>query len=159
LIRVLFVCLGNICRSPSAEGVFRALVNEHGLSDRIGTDSCGTSTWHIGSPPDNRARGEAKRRGISIDDLRARALKPDDFEIFDYILAMDGSNLFNLEAACPDVHRAKVHLLLEFAPDHPEREVPDPYYGGAEGFAQAFDMIDNAAAGLLADIQRRHLGN
>ncbi len=159
MIRVLFVCLGNICRSPSAEGVFRALVNEQGLSDRISADSCGTSTWHIGSPPDNRARGEAKRRGISIDGLRARALKPDDFDIFDYILAMDSSNLLNLEATCPDVHRVKVRLLLEFAPGHPEREVPDPYYGGAEGFAQVFDMIDAAAAGLLADIQRRHLGN
>lgn len=158
MIKILFVCLGNICRSPTAEGVFRDLVRRENLTAQIGTDSCGTSGWHIGDPPDQRACAEARRRGISIDDLKARALRADDFENFHYVLGMDRANLAKLQAACPSDYRDRVHLFLDYAPDLPMREVPDPYYGGSEGFVNVFDMIEKASAGLLADIRQKHLG-
>ena len=157
MVRVLFVCLGNICRSPTAEGVFRDLVRREGLAERIGTDSCGTSGWHIGDPPDERARAEARRRGIDIDDLQARQLRADDFETFDYVLAMDRQNLAKLNAACPPARAERVHLFMRFAPDVGRDEVPDPYYGGPDGFRDVFDMIEAASRGLLADIRAQHL--
>lgn len=159
MVKVLFVCLGNICRSPTAEGVFRDLVHREGLSDKIETDSCGTGAWHTGDPPDDRAQQEAKRRGINIADLKARKFEAIDFETFDYILAMDDSNHRDLCAAAPDDSHERIHLMMSFASGAWPREVPDPYYGGADGFRNVFDMIEAASAGLLADIRQRHIGD
>ena len=159
MVRVLFICLGNICRSPTAEGVFRALVRREGLSDQISTDSCGTSDWHIGGPPDARASEEAKRRGISLDDLKARQIHVDDFADFDYVLGMDKHNIDRLSQLCPPLYRDRVQLFLDFAPALPIREVPDPYYGGDDGFRAVFDMIETASQGLLDDIRKTHLQN
>lgn len=156
MVRVLFVCLGNICRSPTAEGVFRDLVRREGLADRISTDSCGTSDWHIGNPPDSRACAEAKRRGIDLDDLRARQVHTSDFQTFDYVLGMDDSNISNLTAICPPAYRDRIRLFLSFAPDIDRHDVPDPYYGGPDGFRDVFDMIDQASRGLLNDIRMHH---
>ncbi len=156
MVRVLFVCLGNICRSPTAEGVFRDLVAREGLSEHIEIDSCGTSDWHIGGPPDDRARAEAKARDISLDDLRARQITSDDFETFDYIIGMDNQNIANLSAQCPKELADKIRLFLSFAPSLNIREVPDPYYGGTDGFKDVFDMIGTASKGLLADIRTHH---
>lgn len=156
-VRVLFVCLGNICRSPTAEGVFRAAVARAGLSDRIETDSAGTGAWHVGKPPDSRARAEAAARGIELDDLRARQVQAADFTAFDYVLAMDTQNLRDLEALFRDSGaqgQAPV-LFLDFAPHQSRREVPDPYYGGEDGFRDVFDLCAEAAEGLLKHIQAR----
>lgn len=157
MIRVLFVCLGNICRSPTAEGVFRDLVAREGLSDTIETDSCGTSGWHKGEPPDNRARQEAKRRGIQIDDLKSRATHNSDFTDFDFIIAMDTNNFETLNAMSPPECAPKIHMFLSFAPDLGIIEVPDPYYGGDDGFSNVFDMIDAASNGLLTHIRDARL--
>lgn len=157
MIRVLFVCLGNICRSPTAEGVFRDLVGREGLADKIVTDSCGTGGWHIGNPPDQRAQYEARRRGIKIDDLKARKTSSNDFDDFDFIIAMDNSNFKNLTAMSPPEHVSKIHMFLSFAPDLRISEVPDPYYGGDDGFADVFDMIEKASIGLLNHIRDERL--
>lgn len=154
---VLFVCLGNICRSPTAEGVFRELVRSHGLSEEIQTDSCGTSDWHIGAPPDSRAVDEAARRGFDLSDLRARQVAKSDFRTFDYVLGMDDANIAKLRAQCPPALEDRVRLFLSFAPELGRADVPDPYYGGPDGFAQVFDMIEAASQGLLKDIRARHL--
>ncbi len=154
-IKVLFVCMGNICRSPTAHGVFRALVEEAGLKDRVEIDSAGTHAYHVGNPPDKRARATAVQRGIRLDDLSARAVEEADFSRFDYILAMDMDNFHNLSAICPDGLEDKIHLFMDYALEHRIREVPDPYYGGAEGFEKVFDMVEDAARGLLEDIQAR----
>jgi protein-tyrosine phosphatase len=147
--RVLFVCMGNICRSPTAEGVFRARVREAGLHEHILTDSAGTGDWHVGEAPDPRARSAASRRGYPIDDLRARQVVVADFTQFDLVLAMDWDNLRNLMRLCPGEHRHKVRLFLEFSSRFQGQEVPDPYFGGREGFDQVLDMVEDAAAGLL----------
>ncbi len=157
MIRVLFVCLGNICRSPTAEGVFRELVRSHGLNEEIQTDSCGTSDWHIGDPPDSRAADEAARRGFDLSDLRARQVAKSDFTAFDYVLGMDETNIAKLRAQCPPAHQDRVRLFLSFAPKLGRTDVPDPYYGGPDGFAQVFDMIEAASQGLLADIRATHM--
>ena len=156
MVRVLFVCLGNICRSPTAEGVFRDLVRREGLAERIRTDSCGTSGWHIGNPPDSRACAEAERRGIDLSDLRARQIRESDFNEFDYILGMDDQNITNLQSMCPTNHKDRIKLFLSYAPDVGRHDVPDPYYGGPDGFRDVFDMIDQASHGLLSDIRTRH---
>lgn len=152
--RVLFVCLGNICRSPTAHGVFDALVTARGLSEQVQVDSAGTGDWHVGLPPDRRAQSEARSRGLDISRLRARQVKVSDFAEFDYVLAMDESNLRDLEAMMPASFSGYLGLLLDFAPQQAVREVPDPYYGAANGFARVFDLIEEASAGLLAEIQR-----
>ncbi|MDP4795810.1 MAG: low molecular weight phosphotyrosine protein phosphatase [Rhodospirillales bacterium] len=157
MVRVLFVCLGNICRSPTAEGVFRDLVRREGLQATIKSDSCGTSDWHIGDPPDARATAEALRRGIRIDDLKARQISTADFADFDYVLGMDNQNINKLTALCPQAYLSKVQLFLDFAPEVNLREVPDPYYGGDDGFSNVFDMIEAASNGLLADIRKYHI--
>jgi protein-tyrosine phosphatase len=154
MIRVLFVCLGNICRSPTAEGVFRKLVEEAGLAERIEIDSAGTHAYHIGSPPDPRAQSAARRRGVDISELRGRQAVMADFQRFDYILAMDRENYRNLLGICPRGLESKVRLYMEFAPGQPA-EVPDPYFGGPGGFDRVLDMIEEAAEGLLADIRRQ----
>lgn len=155
MVNVLFVCLGNICRSPTAEGVFRDLVEREGLSDKIHTDSAGTHAYHIGEPPDGRAQAEAKRRGIDISGLRGRQARSADFKDFDYVLAMDRSNHQNLLSICPLDMEQRLSMFLDFAPDVDRREVPDPYYEG--GFDSVYDMIEQAAHGLLADIREKHL--
>jgi len=157
MIRVLFVCLGNICRSPTAEGVFRARVAHAGLAHAIATDSAGTHGYHIGEPPDPRARAAAKRRGVDISDLRGRQVAREDFERFEYVLAMDRSNLRNLARLCPRGAESRLRLFLEFAPEGTPDEVPDPYYGGADGFEYVLDLAEAAADGLLAHIRELHL--
>ncbi|BAN69059.1 protein-tyrosine phosphatase [endosymbiont of unidentified scaly snail isolate Monju] len=155
MVKVLFVCMGNICRSPTAHGVFRELVRREGLEDRIVIDSAGTHAYHVGNPPDRRAQATAVTRGIELSDLRARQVEDRDFEHFDYILAMDEDNLAILRSQCPPQHAHKVRLFLEFAPQRHEREVPDPYYGGVQGFEYVFDLVEEAAEGLLAHVRER----
>ena len=155
MVKVLFVCMGNICRSPTAHGVFRELVRREGLEDRIVIDSAGTHAYHVGNPPDRRAQATAVTRGIELSDLRARQVEERDFEHFDYILAMDEDNLAILRSQCPPQHAHKVRLFLEFAPQRYEREVPDPYYGGVQGFEYVFDLVEEAAEGLLAHVRER----
>jgi len=155
-VRVLFVCMGNICRSPTAHGVFRSLVQQQNLQSAIEIDSAGTHAYHIGEPPDRRAQSTATQRGVDLSDLRARAVKTRDFDKFDYILAMDEANFMSLQASSPEETQHKIRLFLSFAPQLNRREVPDPYYGGQKGFENVFDMIEQAAQGLLDDIQRQY---
>lgn len=154
VVRVLFVCMGNICRSPTAQGVFRKLLLQEGLEAVIETDSAGTHAYHVGEPPDRRAQETALRRGIDLSDLRARRVEPEDFSAFEYVLAMDQDNYHSLSRICPRGAERKLMLLMDFAPDMRTREVPDPYYGGDTGFERVFDMVEAAAQGLLADIRR-----
>ncbi|MEA1051037.1 low molecular weight protein-tyrosine-phosphatase [Lamprobacter modestohalophilus] len=156
-VRVLFVCMGNICRSPTAQGVFTKLVIEEGLSDRIEIDSAGTHAYHVGEPPDPRARETARRRGIDLSRQRARRALAEDFERFDYVLAMDEDNHRNLSALCPPGFEERLRLFMDFAPQLGRREVPDPYYGGTNGFDAVFDMVDEAARGLLEAIRRERI--
>lgn len=155
-VRVLFVCLGNICRSPTAHGVFAHLVEREGLADRIQVDSAGTHAYHIDEPPDPRAQAAAARRGVDLAPLRARKALAEDFERFDYVLAMDRSNFEHLSQLCPAGAEGKLRLFLAFAPELGEDEVPDPYYGGTAGFERVLDLIERAAEGLLADIRLNH---
>ncbi|UTF60915.1 low molecular weight protein-tyrosine-phosphatase [Gilvimarinus sp. DA14] len=156
-VKVLFVCLGNICRSPTAEGLFRAELAKRQLVDKVATDSAGTGAWHVGKAPDRRAIAAAAERGIDISTLRARQVDTADFETFDYIVAMDESNLMDLQAMQPAGFKGTLALFLDYAPQSPEREVPDPYYGGAEGFEHVLNLVEQAAAGLLNDIRQQHL--
>lgn len=149
MTRVLFVCMGNICRSPTAEGVFRHLVEQQGLAGQIIVDSAGTHDYHLGDAPDARSQAAAARRGYDLRDLRARQVVRDDFSSFDYVLAMDEANLRLLQQQCPDDCRERLKLFLEFADDVALREVPDPYYGGAQGFEAVLDLVEHAAHGLL----------
>jgi len=158
MVNVLFVCLGNICRSPTAEGIFTKLVQDEGLGKQIRIDSAGTHAYHVGNPPDARAQAAARKRGVELADLRARKVLAEDFEVFDYVLAMDLNNYEDLSEICPPGQEEKLSLFLEFAPDADVREVPDPYYGGATGFERVLDLVEQAARGLLDDIRRRHLG-
>jgi protein-tyrosine phosphatase len=157
-IEVLFVCMGNICRSPTAEGVFRHLVAEARLTHLISVDSAGTHGYHIGAPPDARARAAAARRNYDLSRLRARQVAGTDFERFDYVLAMDRENLSSLEAIRPPNARAEVGLLLAYARRAGKLEVPDPYYGGARGFEHVLDLIEDASSGLLDHLRRRLAG-
>jgi len=140
--------MGNICRSPTAEGVFRHHINERGLGDRIVADSAGTHAYHVGDPPDRRASAAADRRGISLAEIRARRVSDSDFEEFDYIIAMDDDNLQRLVDQAPEEHRSKVRLFMSFA-SVDVTEVPDPYYGGGAGFEHVLDLIEEASRGLL----------
>ncbi|HTA97989.1 MAG TPA: low molecular weight protein-tyrosine-phosphatase [Solirubrobacteraceae bacterium] len=155
-MRVLFVCLGNICRSPTAEGAMRALVAEAGLQDEIELDSAGTGAWHVGEPPDARATAAAAARGIALDGA-ARQVRAQDFERFDLILAMDGSNLHALRQLAPDEEaREKVRLLREFDPASAglsDLDVPDPYYDSQRGFEIVLDQVQAACVGLLAQVR------
>lgn len=153
-VRVLFVCLGNICRSPTAEGVFRAQVKKAGLDDRIEIDSAGTGAWHVGNPPDKRATAAAAARGYDLSPLRARQAVSEDFEQFDYVLAMDEDNLHNLKRL-KQGGKASPELFLEAYGSLSAREVPDPYYGGDEGFELVLDLIEDAGRGLLRAIQKQ----
>ncbi len=149
---VLFVCLGNICRSPTAEGVFRALVESRGLAGSVNIDSAGTSNWHIGERPDPRAIEAASKRGIDLTGLRGRQATSQDFSEFDYIIAMDHENYANLSRLATPGQQEKLYLFLEFAEGASEVEVPDPYFGSAGGFPHVLDLIENASQGLLDHI-------
>lgn len=153
MTRVLFVCLGNICRSPTAEGVFQQALEHAGLSQRVSIDSCGVGDWHIGKAPDARAQAAALRRGVDISQLRARQLTASDFLEFDYVLGMDRDNLAAMQSLQPADSQAKVGLFLAYA-GLPDTDVPDPYYGGDEGFEQVLDMIEQASAGLIEELTR-----
>lgn len=152
---VLMVCMGNICRSPTAEGVFRHAVRQAGLEDRIHIDSAGTHDYHVGSPPDRRSCHHASLRGYDLTDQRARQVHRLDFERFDLILAMDWDNFERLEAQCPPQHRHKLKRLMEFAPKGLGDEVPDPYYGGTAGFETVLDHVEAACQGLLQHLRVR----
>jgi protein-tyrosine phosphatase len=153
MIKVLFVCMGNICRSPTAEGVFSKLVEERGLVDRVSVDSAGTHAYHIGKPPDVRSARAAAERGIDLSHQRARRVTVQDFQQFDYVLAMDSDNYSHLAAMCPEGCEYKLRLFLSFAPHLEAREVPDPYYGGITGFERVLDMVEEAARGLLEEVE------
>lgn len=155
MVRVLFVCLGNICRSPMAEGVFRKLVEEAGYTEYVEIDSAGTHAYHIDEPPDERAQAAAAHRGVDISRLRGRQVTAEDFVQFDYVLAMDRQNYASLRALCPSGQEHKLRLFLEYAANTAERAVPDPYFGGVSGFSRVLDLIEDAAAGLLIDVGAR----
>lgn len=153
-IGVLFVCMGNICRSPTAEGVFRKFVSDAGLDERIHIDSAGTHAYHSGQGPDHRAKIAAERRGFSLDGLRARRVVDADFESFTYIVAMDEDNLSALLEVADEQYHNKVRLLLEFSESMPEIEVPDPYYGGSAGFERVLDLVEEASKELLDTLRK-----
>jgi protein-tyrosine phosphatase len=155
-VKVLFVCMGNICRSPTAEAVFRSYVEKAGLVDKIQIDSAGTLDYHVGAPPDARAQRAAKQRGYDMSNLRGRQVEAQDFLRFDYVLAMDNLNLVTLERLRPDDASSHLGLFLEFAEHHREHEVPDPYNGGVAGFERVLDMVEDAADGLLKHIRQHH---
>ncbi len=151
--RILFVCMGNICRSPTAEGVFRHVLLSNAPDLQIDIDSAGTHDYHVGSPPDPRSIAAARRRGIDLSSLRARMIAAEDFAHYDLILAMDEDNLRELRRRAPAAHQDRIRLMMEFAPHAPSRHVPDPYYGGSQGFEDVLDLLEEAAQGLLAELR------
>lgn len=155
MTRILFVCMGNICRSPTAEGVARKIIINNGLCDIIQVDSAGTHGYHVGEPPDPRTRDAALRRGIDLSGLRARKVVPEDFQRFDLLLAMDRDNLALLKRGARPEHHAKLGLFMRYASRFDTDEVPDPYYGGDRGFELVLDMAEDAAQGLIAVLQAR----
>ena len=155
MVKVLFVCMGNICRSPTAEGVFRHKVSEAGLEDQVHIDSAGTIAYHEGHPPDPRAQKAALKRGIDLSSQRARRVSGEDFEEFDLVIAMDSDNHYELEMICPPGYEDRLHMFLKFAQNTRETEVPEPYYGGSGGFETVLDMIEDAAEGLLQHLQEQ----
>jgi len=155
MIKVLFVCMGNICRSPTAHGVFQAMVDEQGLGDSILVDSAGTHSYHIGSQPDSRSQATARQRGLDLSGLRARRFVSFDFVEFDYLLGMDQGNIADMHAIRPDDASARLQLMLEYSDRFQQREVPDPYFSN-EGFDLVFDMVDDASRGLLRHIRAEH---
>jgi len=157
MVKVLFVCMGNICRSPTAQGVFENLVQQHALSEQIEIDSAGTHAYHVGEPPDKRAQVTALNRGIDLSPQRARRVQTGDFEYYDYVIAMDSDNLTNLLAICPRGMKGKVTLFMSHQSHFDEEDVPDPYYGASTGFERVLDMVESAADGLLAAIKQHHL--
>ncbi len=157
MVNVLFVCTGNICRSPTAEGVFRALVERQGLAREIGIDSAGLTSHHVGEPPDHRADAAAINRGIDLSRQRARLIEPLDFEDFAYIIGMDKAHGKELLRMCPKEEHKRIHLFLGFAPQTGHTEIPDPFYGGASDFEEALDLIEAAADGLITHIIRQDL--
>lgn len=150
---VLFVCMGNICRSPTAHGVFRHKVREQGLSGAVEVDSAGTHNFHPNSPPDERSQAHAGKRGYDLSDLRARQIQDSDFEKFDLILVMDLDNLALLQEQCPPTHQHKVRRLTEFCVQFDSAVVPDPYYGGTGGFEHVLDLVEDACNGLLQHVR------
>lgn len=154
-MRILFVCLGNICRSPTAEGVLRELAAREAPELTLEVDSAGTAAYHVGQAPDPRTRAAAARRGYDLSALRARTVEPADFERFDLILAMDRENLKALRRRAPSHTHERLRLLLEFSPDPAPDDVPDPYYGGPNGFEEVLDLVETATRGLLAHLRER----
>ena len=156
MVKVLFVCMGNICRSPTAEGVFRHIVEESKLADKIHIDSAGVYAYHVGSPPDSRAQEAALKRNINLSTQKGRQVNKDDFNQFDYVIAMDHSNYSDLDEICPDEQKNNLRMFLEFSNKFDEQEVPDPYYGGAHGFEHVLDLVEDASRGLLKNIRNKH---
>jgi protein-tyrosine phosphatase len=157
MVRVLFVCMGNICRSPLAQGVFEEVVRREGLEGNVEVDSAGThGYYHAGEPPDARAQKSAARRGVDISSQRARRLVPEDCERFDYIVTMDEENYRTVAALC---RRSDVEIrpFLDFTANLQEKDIPDPYYGGSDGFDHVLDLVEEASEGLLQDIRKQHL--
>ncbi len=153
-VNILFVCLGNICRSPTAEGVFRHWVEQEGDSDWITVDSAGTHAYHVGASPDNRSQHAAKIRGVDLSALRGRQATVADFDDFDYLLAMDEENFNNLTQLAPDEQQYKIKMFMKYAKNFEERDVPDPYYGGSQGFEHVLDLIEDASQGLLEHLRQ-----
>jgi protein-tyrosine phosphatase len=153
-IKVLFVCMGNICRSPTAEGVFTHLLKEKELHDFFEVDSAGTHAYHAGEAPDLRAQKAARARGIELNHLRARQVTYADFADFDYLLVMDDDNYQTLIGKCPVEHQHKINYLLDYATEVNFREVPDPYYGGEYGFERVLDMVESASLGFLESLKK-----
>ena len=153
-VKVLFVCMGNICRSPSAEGVFNKLIHEQQLQNSFDIDSAGTHAYHIGEAPDLRSQRAAKDREVNLSMLRARKVIMGDFEDYDYLLAMDQDNHAIMTEACPEEHQHKIRLFLEYAPHLNTTEVPDPYYGGTYGFETVLDLIEEASTGFLEQLRK-----
>ena len=159
-ISILFVCLGNICRSPTAHAVFRKCVSDNGLSDIINIDSAGTGDWHIGRPPDRRSSAKAKEFGYDLSDLRARLVESSDFEDFSYILVMDNKNLADVKKLAPKGHEAKIELLLNYSTRSSTDnvyEVPDPYFGGEHGFDRVLTLIEDATQGFLDYLKANYI--
>jgi len=154
MIKVLFVCMGNICRSPTAHGVFENMIKAEDMVGDVEVDSAGTHAYHVGEMPDTRSSQCATERGVDLSYIRARRVEVSDFDYFDYILAMDADNLSILKSMSPTQHKEKVSLFLDFASDRTESEVPDPYYGGERGFDHVFDLVESASKGLLEDIKK-----
>ena len=154
-VKVLFVCMGNICRSPTAHGLFQALVDKHQLGAAIQVDSAGTHSYHVGSPPDSRSQATARQRGVDLSGLRARRFVSADFNDYDYLLGMDRANIADMRAIKPDVSSGRLQLMLEYSAEFKQVEVPDPYFGD-DGFELVFDMIDDASRGLLQHIRSQH---
>lgn len=155
-VSVLFVCMGNICRSPTAQGIFESLVQRSGLAGVIRIDSAGTHAYHIGNQPDSRSQQAALGRGVDLSKQRARQVQTTDFSDFDYVLAMDLHNLQALQRFAQAQQAKNLQLFMEFASRWREREVPDPYYGGSQGFERVLDMIEDASEGLLEHLIRTH---
>lgn len=152
---VLFVCTGNICRSPTAHGVLVQQLVRAGLATRVRVDSAGTHGYHRGDPPDERSQAHAAQRGYDLSTLRARQVSMEDFELYDLILAMDGGHLELLVERCPDGHRHKLQRFTAWCSQHRSRDVPDPYYGGARDFEHVLDLVEDGCSGLLQHIQRQ----
>ncbi|HEX7643796.1 MAG TPA: low molecular weight protein-tyrosine-phosphatase [Burkholderiaceae bacterium] len=153
--RLLFVCMGNICRSPTADGIMRQLVADAGLAHMIEVDSAGTHNYHPGEAPDARSQAAAHKRGYDLSPLRARKVEDADFERFDLILAMDRDNLANLKRRCPGEHAGKLRLMMEYAAKYDAAEVPDPYYESTRGFEIVLDYLEDACAGVLAEVKKQ----
>ncbi len=155
--RILFVCLGNVCRSPMAEGTLRRMLESAGLADKVHVASAGTHTFHVGAAPDMRGQMAARRRGVNLKGIRARRVIEEDFACFDYLLAMDKENYHYLLELCPQPeYHEKIQLFLNYAPHLPGREIPDPYYGSPIGFERVMDMVEAAAEGLLLHLRERY---
>lgn len=152
--RVLMVCTGNICRSPTAHGVLEKMVADAGLSDRIAVDSAGTHGYHVGEAPDARSQAHARKRGYDLSPQRARQLQASDFDDFDLVLVMDGANEAAARRLCPAERLTRLRRLTDFCRTHTDREVPDPYYGGVQGFEHVLDLVEDACAGVLASVPR-----
>jgi len=155
MIKVLFICMGNICRSPTAHGVFRQLVATKGFQDSINVDSAGTHAYHVGNSPDSRSVQAALLRGVDMSDLTARQLGDYDFEEFDYLLVADKDNYYLTIEACPMEHRHKVKFMLDFASHTSLKEVPDPYYGQGNGFERVLDLLEDACEGLMIELEKK----
>lgn len=155
VVKVLFVCTGNICRSPSAEGVFRAMLESEGLAGRVTADSAGTHGYHVGEPPDPRSCRAALARGVDLRPLRARQVGAGDFRAFDLVVAMDRGHLAHLERLCPAAERHRLALFMSFAPGQGTPDVPDPYYGAGDGFERVLDLIEAGSRGLIAHLRER----
>ncbi len=157
LTRILFVCMGNVCRSPMAEGTLRRMLEDAGLGDKVLVASAGTHTFHLGAAPDMRGQIVAGRRGVNLKGIRARRLAEEDFSVFDYLLAMDQENYTYLHELCPQPeYREKIQLLLSYAPHLADREIPDPYYGSQVGFERVMDLLEAGAEGFLLHLRERY---